>query len=83
MWYYFDTCFPVSFNRWEHSRGHRGHQTNDLNDRRVLWVGTDNYASKNALYTISRLGKCGLILIHASEYPSTGGSTAGAVGAVG
>jgi len=56
---------------------------NDLNDRRVLWVGTDNYASKNTLSTISRLGKCGLIYIHASEYPSTGGRTAGAVGAVG
>src|ERR1700677_2706518 len=35
--------------------------------------------SENVLYTISRLGKYGIIFIHASEYPSTGGSTAGAV----
>src|SRR6202050_2276977 len=83
MWYYFDPCFRVPFNRWEHSRGRWGHRTIDINDRRVLWVGTDNYSSKNALYTISRLGKYGMILIHASEYPSTGGSTAGAVGAIG
>src|ERR1700683_3610380 len=83
IWYYFYTCLRVPFNGWEHSRGRRGHRTIDINDRRVLWVGTDNYASKNALYTISRLAKYGIILIHASEYPSTGGSTAGAVGAIG
>ena len=58
-------------------------RTIDINDRSVLWVGTDNYASKNALYTISRLGKYGIILIHASEYPLIGGTSAGAVGPVG
>src|ERR1700683_2561773 len=82
IWYYFDTCLRVPFNRQEHIRGRRGHRTIDINDRSVLWVGTDNYASTNALYTISRLRKYGIILIHASEYPSTGGSTAGAVTAV-
>src|ERR1700683_222055 len=82
IWYYFDTCLRVPFNRCEHSRGRRGHRPIDINDRRVLWAGTDNYASKNALYTISRPGKYGIILIHASEYPSTGGSTAWVVGAV-
>ena len=79
IWYYFYTCLRVPFNGWEHSRGHR---TIDINDRRVLCVGPDDYASENPLYTISRLGKCAIILIHASEYPSTGGSTTGAVGAV-
>src|ERR1700683_2890579 len=86
IWDDFDTCLRVPFNRWEHSRGRWGRWgrwTIDINDRRVLWVGTDNYASKNALYTISRLGKCGLISIHASKYPSIGGTSAGAVGAVG
>ena len=79
MWYYFYTCLRVPFNRWEQSWGCRGHRTIDLNDRRVLCVETDNYASENPLYTIYVLGKCGIILIHASEYPSTSGSTAGAV----
>jgi len=45
-------------------------------------VGTDNYASENALYTISRPIKYGIIYTHASKYPSTGGSTAEAVGPV-
>src|ERR1700728_2631693 len=36
-------------------------------------------ASENILHTISRLGKYGIIFIHASEYPSTGRSTPGAV----
>src|ERR1700683_249694 len=52
IWYYSDTCLRVPFNGWEHSRGRRGHRTIDINDRRVLWVGTDDYDSKNALYTI-------------------------------
>ena len=82
MWYYFNTCLRVPFNQWEQSRGRRGRWTIDINDRRVLCVGTDNYASEDPLYTISGLGKCGIILIHASQYPSTGGSTAGAIGAI-
>src|ERR1700677_100960 len=52
IWYYFGTCLRVPFNRWEHSRGRRVHRTIAINDRRVLWVGTDNYDSKNALYAI-------------------------------
>jgi len=42
-------------------------------------AGNDNYASKNVLYTISKSLKFGIILIHASEYSSTSGSTAGSI----
>ena len=140
MWYYFDSCFRVPFNRWEHSRGCQAHRTINFNHTRVLrqwqltvslpkmhykqypdsenvdlflymppstlqsvgaqpgqsgpshnwfkWykapmaVGTDIYASENVLYPISRLGKYDIIFLHVSKYPSTGGSTAGAVGAI-
>src|SRR6202453_4480558 len=36
IWYYFDTCLRVPFNRWQHSRGRRGRQAIDLNDTRGL-----------------------------------------------
>ena len=37
IWYYFDPCLRVPFDRWEHSRGRHGCQTIDLNDTRGLW----------------------------------------------
>jgi len=46
-------------------------------------VATDNYASENVLYTISRPIQYGIILIPASEYPSTTQTTAAAIGPVG
>src|ERR1700683_4342179 len=36
IWYYFDTCLRVPFNRWEHSRGCWGCQAINLNDTRGL-----------------------------------------------
>src|SRR6202453_3643696 len=37
IWYYFDTCFQVPFNWWEHSRGRCAHRTINLNNTRDLW----------------------------------------------
>jgi len=43
-------------------------------------VCADIYTSENALYPISSLGKYGIILLYAYEYPSTRGSISGAIG---
>ena len=80
MWTYFYTCLRVPFNRWEHSRAHR---TIDLTETWVLWqLQLTVILPKMQYKQISRLGKYGIIFIHAPEYHSIGGSTAGAVGAI-
>src|SRR6202453_2059027 len=83
MWYYFDSCFRVPLNRWEHSRGCQAHRTINFNHTRVLqqWQLTVSLPKMHyKQYPDSE--NVDLFFIHASEYPSIGGSTAGPIGPV-